>query len=482
MTEEIKTLPHDLESEEGLIATCLLDRNSLIAAIEAGVHSDSFFKEGHKVLWQGLMELSARDGLQEINEVELLDLLRKKGLEEDVGGIAGIYLIQSRVETPAHAHFFTTKVLETFDRRRIIRTARETIEDAFNPSKENSEILHDTEKSLKEIAESCQNKSTVQTSSEVVFQCLSELNERLTNPTLAQAKAQTPLFDLNEVLPRNGFLPGQLIILAARPSLGKTSLAMNIAEKVTVDDGTPALVFSLEMGSIELINRVACARARVNSKALDDGTVRPGDQKRLAHAFEEIKEAPLLICDDRTVNVMTLSAKARHTASQLERQGKKLGLIVLDYLQLMPATDSRASREQNVSEMSRSLKLLAGELDVPVLALSQLNRQSERDSRKPRISDLRESGAIEQDADIVLLLHRPDQSQYNNGVYPDPNVEVLNIIHAKVRNGPVGEVNATFRRSYTRFENYMAERKATAPTTSSESVDFQSLERQYAKQ
>jgi replicative DNA helicase len=179
---------------------------------------------------------------------------------------------------------------------------------------------------------------------------------------------------------------------------------------------------------------------------------------------------------------MTLSAKARHTASQLERQGKKLGLIVLDYLQLMPATDSRASREQNVSEMSRSLKLLAGELDVPVLALSQLNRQSERDSRKPRISDLRESGAIEQDADIVLLLHRPDQSQYNNGVYPDPNIEVLNIIHAKVRNGPVGEVNATFRRSYTRFENYMAERKATAPTTSSESVDFQSLERQYAKQ
>lgn len=454
MSEEQKAPPHDLESEEGLIATCLLDRNSLIRAIEAGICPECFYKTAHQVLWQGLMELSARDGSQDVNEVEFIDLLRQKGLEEDVGGIAGIYAIQNRVETSAHAKFFAGKVQDYYKRRLMIRKGRELQEAAFDLSKDSDDILLDHQNSIKEISESCQSKSTVSTANEIVSECVFELQRRIVDPDTAKARVQTPLADLNEVLPRGGFLPGQLVILAARPSLGKSSLAMNIAEKATVTDAVPALVFSLEMSASELVNRVACARSRVNSKCLDDGTVRPSDQKILVESFQEIGEAPLLICDDRTLDVIALCAKARHVASQLERKDEKLGLIVVDYLQLMRG-DSKALREQQIAEMSRSLKLLAGELEVPVLGLSQLNRQSEKDNRKPRLSDLRESGAIEQDADVVLLLHRPDQSQYSDGAYPDPNFEVLNIIHAKVRNGPIGEVNATFRRSYTRFENYI---------------------------
>jgi replicative DNA helicase len=243
-----------------------------------------------------------------------------------------------------------------------------------------------------------------------------------------------------------------MIVLAARPAMGKTSLALNIAEAATLPKkGEPhsTLIFSLEMSAAQLALRMLCARARVNMKLLRDGLLSKNglEQQELLKAADEFSKAPLFIDDSSHLTIMELRAKARRLYARLPA---KLGLIIVDYLQLLSPTDPQTPREQQVAEISRGLKALAKELDVPVLVLSQLNRSSEKENRSPKLSDLRESGSIEQDADVVLMLARPKDADERYQVAADS----AELIVAKQRNGPVGELKLTFRRDYTRFENY----------------------------
>ena len=247
-----------------------------------------------------------------------------------------------------------------------------------------------------------------------------------------------------------GFQRQEMIILAARPSMGKTSLALNFAEAAALPrrgEGVPILIFSLEMGAAQLALRMLCARAKVNMKLLRDGLLsKNGDeQKRLVETADEFSKAPIFIDDSSHLSIMELRAKARRLQSR-----NKLGLIIVDYLQLLAPTDSKSPREQQVAEMSRGLKALAKELDVPVLVLSQLNRSAEKENRTPKLSDLRESGSIEQDADVVLMLARPKDADEKFQVAADS----AELIVAKQRNGPVGDLKLTFLRDITRFENY----------------------------
>jgi replicative DNA helicase len=247
-----------------------------------------------------------------------------------------------------------------------------------------------------------------------------------------------------------GFQRQEMIILAARPSMGKTSLALNFAEAAALPKkGPPAavLIFSLEMGASQLALRMLCSRARVNMKLLRDGLLsKNGDeQNRLLQAADEFAKAPIFIDDSSAISIMQLRAKARRIHSR-----HPLGFIMVDYLQLLSPTDSKTPREQQVAEASRGLKAIAKELDVPVLVLSQLNRSSEKDNRTPKLSDLRESGSIEQDADVVLMLARPRDADEKFQVAADS----AELIVAKQRNGPVGELKLTFLRDITRFENF----------------------------
>jgi replicative DNA helicase len=247
-----------------------------------------------------------------------------------------------------------------------------------------------------------------------------------------------------------GFQKQEMIVLAARPSMGKTSFALNIAEAATLPKKGPAfptLIFSLEMSGAQLALRMLCSRARVKMQALRDGFVSPDgdDQRRLVTAADEFSKAALFIDDSSNLSIMQLRAKARRVHSR-----NKLGLIIVDYLQLLSPVDSKVPREQQVAEASRGLKALAKELEVPVIVLSQLNRSSEKENRAPKLADLRESGSIEQDADVVLMLARPKDADEKFQVAADS----AELIVAKQRNGPVGELRLTFLRDITRFENY----------------------------
>ena len=254
-----------------------------------------------------------------------------------------------------------------------------------------------------------------------------------------------------------GFHPGEMIVLAARPSVGKTSLAMNFAEHAIIPDGgrksAGVLVFSLEMTAAQLAMRLICSRARVDMKRIRDRVISKKDSTEIAATVKELKDAPLWIDDASNSTILDLRAKARrlHTKSPL-------GLVIVDYLQLIRGTDNRVQREQQIADISRGIKGMAKELGVPVVVLSQLNRESEKENRDPRISDLRESGSIEQDADVVLLLHRPkktDDEEDGLGENRLPgDVEHIKLIIAKQRNGPIGDVDLTFVRRYTRYENY----------------------------
>lgn len=437
----------------GVIACCLLDRSVLVECIDMGLTGDSFFKEAHKAIFSALMDIAMEDD-GDIHEVKLLDKLIERGQEDDCGGIAYIYQIQNAVDTPTHAKYFLKRVLSTYNQRRLIRSCRKTIEACCDKSADVPELTSRLELDVKRINDSCSAKSEIVSIGEVVEELKQDIDERINNPEKAAARAITPLVDLNNILPRGGFLPGQLVVIAARPSVGKTSLAINIAEKTAVDNQAPVLIFSLEMSPMELASRAACSRSRVDSKQLEDGFLRPQSRQKFNQCLSEIQNSKISFYKYESINILKICANARSKANQIARKGDSLGLIIIDYLQLIEGVDKKLRREEQIAEMTRSLKLLARELEVPIIALSQLNRSGEKDGRKPRLSDLRESGSIEQNADIVLLMHRPDQFEYSDGAYPDPNVEVIQVLHAKVRNGPVGMIESTFMRNYTRFENY----------------------------
>ncbi len=442
-----RTLPHSLEAEEFLLSCCLLDGADVVArCLESRLAAESFYDPKHGVIFAQLIDLYNRQVPIEVSVVaEELKTARKL---EQVGGYAFLAQVSSRIPTTAQAGYFIEKVREQALLREIIRTATGAVEDCYGYSGGIDEFVDQIEQKIFGVTQSRVSESAKQMR-EPTREAMNVINKMMMKKGELTG-ISSGFKDLDALL--WGFQRNDMIVLAARPSMGKTSLALNFAEAAALPrkaDTTPArvLIFSLEMGASQLALRMLCSRARVNMKLLRDGLLsKNGDeQNRLLAAADEFAKAPIFIDDSSALSIMQLRAKARRIHSR-----SPLGFIMVDYLQLLSPTDPRVPREQQVAEASRGLKALAKELEVPVLVLSQLNRSSEKDNRTPKLSDLRESGSIEQDADVVLMLARPRDADEKFQVAADS----AELIVAKQRNGPVGELKLTFLRDITRFENF----------------------------
>ncbi len=440
-----RTLPHSIEAEEHLLSCCLLDGADVVSrCLEARIRPESFYDNKHGIIYERLLDLYSRRVTIDVSVVA--EDLKTVRLLDQVGGYAFLAQVSSRIPTTAQASYFIEKVREQALLREIIRSATGAVEDCYGFSGGIDEFVDQIEAKIFGVTQSRVNESAKQMEA-----ATKEAMSVITKMMMKKGELtgiSSGFKDLDALM--WGFQKTEMIVLAARPSMGKTSLALNFAETAALPKkGPPAavLIFSLEMGASQLALRMLCSRARVNMKLLRDGLLsKNGDeQNRLLQAADEFSKAPIFIDDSSAISIMQLRAKARRIHSRTP-----LGFIMVDYLQLLSPTDPRVPREQQVAEASRGLKALAKELDVPVLVLSQLNRSSEKDNRTPKISDLRESGSIEQDADVVLMLARPRDADEKFQVAADS----AELIVAKQRNGPVGELKLTFLRDITRFENF----------------------------
>jgi replicative DNA helicase len=440
-----RTLPHSIEAEELLLSCCLLDGADVISrCLEARIRPESFYVPAHGIIYERLLELYNSQKPVDVSVVA--EELKTARQLDAIGGYAFLARVSSRIPTTAQSGYFIEKVREQSLLRDIIRSSTSAAEECYNFSGGIDEFVDQIEQKIFSVTQ----------------HRVSESAKQMRGPTREAMNVITKMMmkkgeltgissgfrDLDALM--WGFQRQEMIILAARPSMGKTSLALNFAEHAALPaKGAPAavLVFSLEMSAAQLALRMLCSRARVNMKLLRDGLLsKNGDeQTRLLHVADEFAKAPIFIDDSSAISIMQLRAKARRIHAR-----HPLGFIVVDYLQLLSPTDAKLPREQQVAEASRGLKSLAKELDVPVLVLSQLNRSSEKENRTPKLADLRESGSIEQDADVVLMLARPKDADEKFQVAADS----AELIVAKQRNGPVGELRLTFLRDITRFENF----------------------------
>ncbi len=445
-----RSAPHSVEAEEYLLSCCLIDGNDTVSrCLEGKVTSSCFFVPANRTIFDRLVDLYHRGAPVEL-AVVAEELKTTKQLDE-IGGYAYLTQISGRIPTTAQAPYFISKVRELYLLREMIRVSAGAIEDCYNYSGGLEEFIDQLEQRIfavtqDRISDAAKHvKEPTKEAMDIIMKMMMKKGE-LTG-------VSSGFKDLDQFT--FGFQRQEMIILAARPSMGKTSLALNFAEAAAMPrhgKGVPVLVFSLEMSSAQLALRMLCSRARVNMKLLRDGLLsKNGDeQKKLIEVADEFSKSPIYIDDSSALSIMELRAKARRIQSKLNSSQNTLGMIVVDYLQLLAPTDPKTPREQQVAEISRGLKALAKELNVPVIVLSQLNRSAEKENRTPKLSDLRESGSIEQDADVVLMLARPKDADEKFQVAADS----AELIVAKQRNGPVGELKLTFLRDITRFENY----------------------------
>ncbi len=415
--------PHSPEAEQGVLGCVLLSPNECmgecIEKLKAG--AEVFYDLRHQTIFGAIAEMY--DAREAVDVITLQQHLKNKQLLEEVGGIAYLSALPDVVPSSANLDYYLDIVLEKWLLRKMIHTCTEVVSE--------SRVQGTTDK-IKDLV-----KRAINT--------IEDFHQRQGMLT----GLGTGFTDLDKMT--SGFHAGEMIVIAARPSMGKTSLAMNIAEHVAIDQKIPVGVFSLEMTADSLVLRMLCSRSRVNMRNVRDGFLAERDFPKLTGAAGKLANAPLFIDDSSGLSILQLRAKARRMHQQF---GVKL--FVVDYLQLLHSTARRAeNRQQEIADISNGIKALAKELEVPVIVLSQLNREIEREKgRPPRLSDLRESGAIEQDADLVGLLYKPKSGDEDDAA---PSVEEdavpVNLLIAKQRNGPTGDVNLTFLKSYTRFES-----------------------------
>lgn len=442
-----RTLPHSLDSEELLLSCCLLDGADMMGrCLEAKLNSDSFYDPKHGTIFNVLVDLYNRQQPIALEIIHEEMATRHKDAYERMGKHTFLAQVSSRVPTTAQAAYFIEKVREQAMLRSIIRQATRAVEDCYEFSGDIENFVDGVERNIFAVTQD-RVQDRLEPAGKIVPRAMQQIASMVSRKG-EMTGVRSGFTDLDNLT--WGFQRSDMIVLAARPSMGKTALALNVAENVVLPKSGKAgatLVFSLEMSSAALVQRMICSRARVNMKLLRDGlTAKNGEESnRLTAAAAEISKAPLFIDDTSAVPISHIRARARRQHARTP-----LSLIVVDYLQLMGVTDNRVPREQQVAEASRGLKGLAKELDVPVMVLSQLNRGVEKDNRPPRLSDLRESGAIEQDADVVLMLARPKDADDKFQVAADST----DLIVAKQRNGPVGDIKLTFLRDITRFENF----------------------------
>jgi replicative DNA helicase len=425
----------------------MLDRDGVARAVEI-LDASMFFSERNRRVFRAMSRLFERGDV--IDPITRNDDLERTGESEFVGGLDRLAEYADYVPTAANIEYHAKVVREKALLRRLIEAAEETIRDAFEQGERQvEELLDQAESRIFQVAQSHEREGFVRVK-DLLWDTFEEI-ENLQKSGSPVTGVPTGFPDLDKMT--TGLQPGDLVIVAARPSMGKTSWVLNVAATAAIEHRRPVAVFSLEMGKEQLLKRLLSAEGRINAQHLRRGGMTAEDHKRLAQAAGHLNTAPIWIDDSAGLSVLEIRAKSRRLVSDIRAEGQELGLIVIDYLQLMSG-DRAESRVQEVSQISRGLKALARELNVPVIALSQLSRAPEqRPDKRPMLSDLRESGSIEQDADLVMFLFRPE---YYFGVEDKEgnNIEgQADLIVAKQRNGPVGTVPLFFHKAYTRFDS-----------------------------
>ena len=433
--------PHNLEAEESLLGSMLLSRDAISAATEARVEVSDFYKPAHGHIYEAVMSLYSQG--EPVDPVTVADELRRADLLDALGGRQALLRLQASTPASANATHYAKIVNELALLRRLIAVAGDIAEMGYDDSDDVATTLDRAEALVFEVAERRVSESMIEISD--ALQTTLDQLEALYGSAGDITGVETGYADLDHLL--LGMQPSNLIVLAARPAAGKTAFALGAAANVAMTARRPVMFFSMEMGTLELTKRLLAAEARVNARSLQTGNIPENDWASLSHAVGRLAQAPLYIDDNPHCTVMEMRAKARRTKA---RYGD-LGLVVVDYLQLMTPSTSRRSenRQVEVAEISRGLKILARELECPVMALSQLNRQLEyRQDKRPMLADLRESGSLEQDADVVVFLYRDEI--YN----PESDQRgTAEIIVAKHRNGPTGVTRLAFLDRFTKFAN-----------------------------
>ncbi len=430
--------PHNLDAEQSLLGALLMSREAILAVAEQGLSADNFYKPAHSHVYDAIRTLLGSG--EPVDAVTVAEELRRAGLLDDIGGPG--FLIELQAVTPAisNATRYATIVRDTAVLRRLIRVAGEIAELGYDEPDDVEKVLDIAEQKVFDLAEDRVTDSTKEVR-EIIGLVVDDL-ERIIEQGHILTGVATGYTDLDELL--SGLQPSTLNVVGARPSMGKTAFALGIASTVA-KAGLPVLFFSLEMGHKELTQRVLASESRVDSSKFRTGRLSQQDWSKIGRAIAELEHAPLYIDDNPLITVMEMRAKARRLVA---RTGK-IGAIIVDYLQLMTGRSSAENRQVEVSELSRGLKILARELKVPIVALSQLSRGLEsRQDKRPMLSDLRESGSIEQDADVVMFLYRDEV--YNPDSADRGSAEV---IVSKHRNGPIGSKRLVFLGQYTRFDN-----------------------------
>ncbi len=433
-----KVPPHDLEAEQAIIGSMLTDRDAVVSAIEV-LKEEDFYREDNKAIYQAILNLYNR--AEPVDIITVKAELESMGKFEQVGGLEYLAELPEKVPTTANATKYIKIVEEKSILRRLIKTANEIIELGYDPSEEVEDIMEGAEKKIFNIMQE-KNQKGYAPIKDVLVESFTKLEE-LYNRKQHITGIPSGFVELD--YRTAGFHGSELILIAARPAMGKTAFALNIATNAAIKANVPVAMFSLEMSKEQLVNRILCSEAMVDSNKVRTGKLEEEDWTKLASAIGPLSEAEIYIDDTPGINITEIRAKCRKL--KLE---KNIGLVVIDYLQLIQGSGKRnGSREQEISEISRSLKILAKELNVPVIALSQLSRAAEqRPDHRPMLSDLRESGAIEQDADIVMFLYRDDY--YNQD---SEKKDIAEVILAKHRGGSTGTVELLWLGSYTKFVN-----------------------------
>ena len=433
-----KVPPNDIEAEQAVIGSMLTDKEAVFAAIEA-LREEDFYREDNKIIYSAILNLYNRG--EPIDVITLKSELSAMGKLEAVGGLEYIVELPEKVPTTSNVDQYIKIVEEKSLLRNLIKTANDIITLGYDPTQDVEGIIDNSEKKIFEVMQK-KNQKGYSSIKDILVDTFTEL-EQLYNKKQHVTGVPTGFADLD--MKTAGLHNSDLILVAARPAMGKSAFALNIATNAALKANIPVVIFSLEMSKEQMVNRILCSEAMVDSNKVRTGTLEEEDLAKLAEASGVLSEANIYVDDTPGISIMEIRAKC--SKMKLE---KDIGLVVIDYLQLVQGSGKRgASREQEIAEISRSLKILAKEIKVPVIALSQLSRAPElRNDHRPILSDLRESGSIEQDADIVMFLYRDDY--YNENSEKKDTAEV---IIAKHRAGPTGTVELLWLGNYTKFVN-----------------------------
>ncbi|WP_214828912.1 replicative DNA helicase [Exiguobacterium algae] len=443
---QVNTPPHSVEAEQAVLGAIILDSDRLITASER-VDPDDFYRVSHQRIFEAMLKINDRGELVDL--VTLSSELQAQGILEEVGGLNYLAEVAESVPAIGNIGYYLNVVDQKAALRRLIRTATNIVSDGYERQDEVDSVLSDAERNILKVSQR-KGQSSFHPIGSVLSDAYSTI-EKLHQSSGEITGIATGFTDLDKMTA--GFQRNDLIIVAARPSVGKTAFALNISQNVAVRTGENVAIFSLEMGAEQLVMRMLCAEGNIDAQRLRTGRLEAEDWGRLSLAMSSLSQAGIYIDDTPGLRVNEIRAKCRRL-----KQEHGLGMIMIDYLQLIVGNGKPGeNRQQEVSEISRTLKAIARELQVPVIALSQLSRGVEsRQDKRPMMSDIRESGAIEQDADIVAFLYRDD---YYDKESEDANT--IEIIIAKQRNGPTGTVKLSFRKEYNKFVNM--ETQAFAP-------------------